>query len=72
MSWLIGCMDVTTVNVALPPGQHDLHATLYGLEWIVDAYTFAVREPADAGGLFGAGLGMEIPRSTIMPSRACL
>ena len=35
-------MDVTIVNVALPAIQHDLHATLSGLQWILDAYTLVV------------------------------
>ena len=42
MSLLIVGMDVTIVNVALPAIQHDLHATLAGLQWIVDAYTLVV------------------------------
>jgi len=39
--FLVG-MDVTIVNVALPAIQHDLHASLSGLQWIVDAYTLVV------------------------------
>ena len=35
-------MDVTIVNVALPAIQRDLHASLSGLQWIVDAYTLVV------------------------------
>jgi MFS family permease len=42
MSLLIVGMDVTIVNVALPAIQHDLHATLSGLQWILDAYTLLV------------------------------
>ena len=42
MSLLIVGMDVTIVNVALPAIQHDLHATLSGLQWVVDAYTLVV------------------------------
>jgi EmrB/QacA subfamily drug resistance transporter len=42
MSLLIVGMDVTIVNVALPAIQHDLHATLSGLQWILDAYTLVV------------------------------
>jgi EmrB/QacA subfamily drug resistance transporter len=42
MSVLIGGMDVTIVNVALPAIQADLHARLAGLQWILDAYTLAV------------------------------
>lgn len=42
MSLLLVGMDVTIVNVALPAIQKDLHATLAGLQWIVDAYTLVV------------------------------
>jgi len=38
---LVG-MDVTIVNVALPAIQHDLQASLSGLQWTVDAYTLVV------------------------------
>ena len=42
MSLLIVGMDVTIVNVALPAIQHDLHAGISGLQWILDAYTLVV------------------------------
>jgi EmrB/QacA subfamily drug resistance transporter len=42
MSLLLVGMDVTIVNVALPAIQHDLHATVAGLQWIMDAYTLVV------------------------------
>lgn len=42
MSLLLVGMDVTIVNVALPAIQHDLHASLSGLQWIIDAYTLVV------------------------------
>ncbi len=42
MSLLLVGMDVTIVNVALPAIQRDLHATLSGLQWIIDAYTLVV------------------------------
>jgi EmrB/QacA subfamily drug resistance transporter len=42
MSLLIVGMDVTIVNVALPAIQHDLRASLSGLQWILDAYTLVV------------------------------
>ncbi len=42
MSLLVVGMDVTIVNVALPAIQHDLHATLSELQWIIDAYTLVV------------------------------
>src|ERR1700733_14930456 len=42
MSVLLVAMDVTIVNVALPAIQHDLHASLAGLQWVLDAYTLVV------------------------------
>ena len=42
MSLLLVGMDVTIVNVALPAIQRDLHATLSGLQWVLDAYTIVV------------------------------
>ena len=35
-------LDATIVNVALPSIQHDLHASVAGLQWTVDAYTLVV------------------------------
>ncbi len=42
MSVLLVSMDVTIVNVALPAIQRELHASLAGLQWILDAYTLVV------------------------------
>jgi EmrB/QacA subfamily drug resistance transporter len=42
MSLLVVGMDVTIVNVALPAIQQDLHSTLAGLQWVIDAYTLVV------------------------------
>ena len=42
LSLLLMGMDITIVNVALPSIQHDLHATLVGLQWVVDAYTLVI------------------------------
>jgi EmrB/QacA subfamily drug resistance transporter len=39
MSLLIVGMDNTIVNVALPSIRADLHASLSGLQWTIDAYT---------------------------------
>ena len=39
LSLLLIGMDVTIVNVALPAIQLDLHASIAGLQWVVDAYT---------------------------------
>ncbi len=35
-------LDITVVNVALPNIQHDLHANLTGLQWVVDAYALTL------------------------------
>jgi EmrB/QacA subfamily drug resistance transporter len=42
LSLLVVSMDVTIVNVALPAIQHDLHANLSHLQWVMDAYTLIV------------------------------
>ena len=35
-------LDITVVNVALPNIQRDLHASLTGLQWVVDAYALTL------------------------------
>jgi MFS family permease len=35
-------LDVTAVNVALPGIQADLHASLSGLQWVIDAYALTL------------------------------
>ncbi len=42
LSLLLMGMDITIVNVALPSIQHDLGATLVGLQWVIDAYTLVI------------------------------
>ena len=42
MSLLIVGLDVTIVNVALPAINVDLHASISGLQWIIDAYTLVL------------------------------
>src|ERR1700749_855775 len=42
MSLLIVGTDVTIVNVALPAIRSDLHSSLSGLQWSVDAYTLVI------------------------------
>src|SRR6201999_1586628 len=42
MSLLIVGTDSTIVNVALPSIRQDLHASLSGLQWAVDAYTLVI------------------------------
>jgi EmrB/QacA subfamily drug resistance transporter len=42
MSLLIVGLDVTIVNVALPAIQRELHASVSGLQWTIDAYTLVL------------------------------
>ncbi len=42
MSLLIVGLDSTIVNVALPAIQRELHASVSGLQWIIDAYTLVL------------------------------
>jgi DHA2 family methylenomycin A resistance protein-like MFS transporter len=44
-------LDNTIVGVALPDMQNNLHTTLTGLQWIVDAYVLAVAMLLLAGGV---------------------
>ncbi|MGY2877078.1 EmrB/QacA subfamily drug resistance transporter [Marmoricola sp. URHA0025 HA25] len=39
LSLLLVGMDITIVNVALPSIRTDLHASVSGLQWVIDAYT---------------------------------
>src|ERR1700760_255134 len=42
MSLLIVSMDITIVNIALPSIRTDLHASVSGLQWTIDAYTLVL------------------------------
>jgi MFS family permease len=42
MSLFIVGLDSMIVNVALPSIQRDLHASVSGLQWTVDAYTLTL------------------------------
>jgi EmrB/QacA subfamily drug resistance transporter len=42
MSLLIVGLDVTIVNIALPSIGRDLHASVSGLQWTIDAYTLVL------------------------------
>jgi EmrB/QacA subfamily drug resistance transporter len=42
MSLFIVSLDVTIVNVALPSIRVDLHASISGLQWIIDGYTLVL------------------------------
>jgi len=41
-SMLVVVMDISIVNVALPAIRRDLHASVSGLQWTVDAYTLVL------------------------------
>jgi EmrB/QacA subfamily drug resistance transporter len=43
-------LDVTAVNVALPSIGRDLHASISGLQWTIDAYTVALASLLMLGG----------------------
>ncbi len=42
MSLFIVGLDVTVVNVALPSIQHELHATVSGLQWVIASYALVI------------------------------
>lgn len=42
MSILIVSLDLTILNVALPSIQRDLHASIAGAQWTIDAYTLVL------------------------------
>jgi EmrB/QacA subfamily drug resistance transporter len=42
MSLLIVGLDTTIVNVALPAIRSDFHASVSGLQWVIDAYTLVL------------------------------
>ncbi|MFI6723319.1 MFS transporter [Streptomyces sp. R-74717] len=42
LSLLIVSLDATVLNVALPSIQKELHATVAGMQWTIDAYTLVL------------------------------
>jgi len=57
MSLLIVGLDVTIVNVALPAVGKDLHASMSGLQWAVDAYTVVLASLLMLAGATGDRFG---------------
>src|SRR5579871_5379710 len=67
LSVFVAGLDVSIANVALPSIQKSLHASVSGLQWVVDAYTLVIAcllmfsgSVADRFGrrrVFQAGLG---------------
>lgn len=49
-SIVVVVMDISIVNVALPAIRHDLHASVSGLQWTVDAYTLVLASFLVVGG----------------------
>jgi EmrB/QacA subfamily drug resistance transporter len=56
-SLLIVGLDNTIVNVALPSIRRDLHTTVSGLQWTVDAYTLVLASLLMLSGSMGDRLG---------------
>jgi DHA2 family methylenomycin A resistance protein-like MFS transporter len=50
-------MDATVVNTALPDIGHDLHASVSGLQWVLDGYTLIFACLLLSGGSLGDRLG---------------
>jgi EmrB/QacA subfamily drug resistance transporter len=50
LSLLIVGLDTTIVNVALPAIHRDLHASVSGLQWTIDAYTLVLASLVILGG----------------------
>ena len=42
VSMIVVVMDISIVNVALPAVRRDLHASVSGLQWTIDAYTLVL------------------------------
>ena len=57
MSLVIVALDNTIVNVALPSIQRDLHASVSGLQWTIDAYTLVLASFLMLAGSTGDRLG---------------
>ena len=57
MAFVVGQLDVTIVNVALPSMARDLHASVAGLQWVVDAYAVAFAACMLSAGALGDRFG---------------
>jgi EmrB/QacA subfamily drug resistance transporter len=56
-SLLLVGIDVTIVNIALPTIRHDLHCSLSGLQWVIDAYSLVLAAMLMFSGSLGDRLG---------------
>src|SRR4051794_1050344 len=50
-------LDATVVNVALPALQRDLHATITGVQWVIEAYALFLGALILIGGSMGDQFG---------------
>ena len=57
MGFVVSQLDVTIVNVALASIGGDLHASVAGLQWTVDAYALAFAALMLSAGVFGDRFG---------------
>ena len=57
MAFVVGQLDVTIVNVALPAMARDLRTGVAGLQWVVDAYAVAFAAFMLSAGALGDRLG---------------
>ncbi len=57
MSLLIVGLDTTIVNVALPAIRHELHSSVSGLQWTIDAYTLVLASLLMLAGSTGDRIG---------------
>jgi len=57
LSVLMVSMDATIVNVALPAIRINLHASMAGLQWVIDAYTMVVASLLMLAGAMADRLG---------------
>ena len=57
MAFVVGQLDVTIVNVALPAMARDLRAGVGGLQWVVDAYAVAFAAFMLSAGALGDRFG---------------
>ncbi|HEY4299162.1 MAG TPA: MFS transporter [Paraburkholderia sp.] len=53
VGFVVTQLDVTIVNIALPKIGADLHASVAGLQWVVDAYTLAFAVLMLSAGVLG-------------------
>lgn len=57
MSLLIVSLDTTVLNVALPSIREDLHASVAGMQWTIDAYTLVLASLLMLAGSTGDRIG---------------